>query len=33
LPDAQPDPDVDAPPDTGEPETDNEGHQAPPADE
>ena len=28
--DTPPEPDVEAPPDTGEPDADDEGHQAPP---
>ena len=31
--DQQPEPEVDAPPDTGEPDADDEGHQAPPVNE
>jgi len=29
-PDTAPEPDAEAPPDTGEPDADDEGHQAPP---
>jgi hypothetical protein len=32
-PNAEPEGEVDAPPDTGEPDADDEGHQAPPVDE